>query len=208
MVHLKRGILSPNNRKSKLCVVAPSSRNLDKPIANLDEEEEPEPLPHNDTTPNGGSMATKHHLENHGLGLTDNFGLELAIVVGSAILFRRLWILHCIHFIVLRRTVRLAVAWIDYFFDAGIYEEVKRTALYIFRFYMSHTEKALSGDSLRLFVAASWLQQYNAWGYHIWFAILRRQYKQINKMELKEQEDNLQTTEMLIGKRKQQEEQH
>jgi len=153
---LKR-VLSSNRGSGKLCVVAPSSRNLDTANANLEQEEELEPLPQNGTTTND-NLVTKHPLIHQGLGLTDNFGVELAIVVGSAIFFRRIWILHGIHFIVLRRTLRLAIAWIDYFFEAGIYEEIKRTALYIFRFYLNHTEKALSGDSMRLFVAASWLQ--------------------------------------------------
>jgi hypothetical protein len=154
-----------------------------------------------------GNLDTKHESAGHiSLGLAEHFGLELLFVVCCAIYFRRLWILHGIHFIILRRTLRLAIAWIEYFFDAGIYEEVKRTALYIFRFYMSHTEKALSGDSMRLFFAASWLQQYNAWGYQIWFAILRRQYKHVNKLELNEQEDKLQTTEMLMEKRREQRE--
>ncbi|CAJ1942516.1 unnamed protein product [Cylindrotheca closterium] len=170
---------------------------------NHEEEGESAPLPKNITVTNE-NLVTKHPLVHRGLGLTDNFGVELAIVVGSAIFFRRLWILHGIHFIVLRRTLRLAIAWIDYFFEAGIYEEIKRTAVYIFRFYLNHTEKALSGDSMRLFFAASWLQTYNAWGYHIWFAILRRQYKHVNKLELNEQEDKLQTTEMLVEKRRQQ----
>jgi len=177
---------------------------MDMALPNLEEDEEEELLPQNDTTAND-DMAAKDQSEH--LGLTDNFGVELAIVVGCAIFFRRLWILHGIHFIVLRRTLRLAIAWIDYFFEAGIYEEVKRTALYIFRLYMNQTEKALSGDSMRLFFAASWLQTYNAWGYHIWFAILRRQYKHVNKLELTEQEDKLQTTEMLVERRRKQQEQ-
>jgi len=47
-------------------------------------------------------------------------------------------------------------------------------------------------------------QTYSSWGYHIVFAILRRQYKHVNKLELNEQEDKLQTTEMLVEKRRQQ----
>ena len=198
---LKR-VLPP--KQSKLCVTAPSSRNMN--MANYDESEEESEHSNTAAAPKG-NVEKKHESAGHiSLGLAEHFGLELLFVIGCAIYFRRLWILHGIHFIILRRTLRLAIAWIDYFFDAGIYEEVKRTALYIFRFYMSHTEKALSGDSMRLFFAASWLQQYNAWGYHIWFAILRRQYKHVNKLELNEQEDNLQTTEMLMEKRRAQRE--
>lgn len=190
-------------RKSKLCVTAQSSRNMNKDLIDMEEETE-----HSATaaTPNGS--ATHERAGHMGLGLTENFGLELFFVIGCAILFRRLWILHGIHFIVLRRTLRLAIAWIDYFFDAGIYEEVKRTAVYIYRLSMSHTEKALSGDSVRLFFAASSLQQYSSWGYHIVFAVLRRQYKIVNKLALNEQEDNLQRTEMLVERRREQGEQH
>lgn len=145
-------------KRSKLCVVAPSSRNLDLSVADVEEEDDLKPLARYDKKSTNDSLATNHPSVRRGLGLADSFGLELAIVVGSAIFFRRIWILHGIHLIVLRRTLRLAIAWIDYFFDAGIYEEIKRTALYIFRFYLNHTEKALSGDSMRLFFAASWLK--------------------------------------------------
>ena len=48
------------------------------------------------------------------------------------------------------------------------------------------------------------VQNYSTWGYQIWFAILRRQYKHVNKLELSEQEAKLQTTEMLVEKRRQQ----
>jgi len=172
-------------------------------VDEMDESEKHDTSARYDTSA-AGNLSTRIEPEDTGLGLSNNFGVELAIVVSLAIVLRRLWILHGIHFIVLRRTLRLAVAWIDYFFDAGIYEDVKRTALNIFRISMSNTEKALSGDSMRLFFAASSLQTYSSWGYHIVFAILRRQYKHVNKLELNEQEDKLQTTEMLVEKRRQQ----
>ena len=141
-------------RQSRLLVTAPSSRNVNMVDDEDDESEQ------GMTTTSSSSLGTRKKSESaqRGLGLTDTIGIELAIVFGAAIFFRRLWILHFIHFIVLRRTLILAIAWIDYFFDAGLYEEVKRTALYIYRISMSHTEKALSGDSMRLFFAASWLQ--------------------------------------------------
>jgi len=194
-----RKVLTP--KPAKLCVTAPSSRDIGIAPADLDVNDETDQF---DITTANNNLSTRSEPGETGLGLADNFVVELAIVVMCAIVFRRLWILHGIHFIVLRRTLRLAIAWIDYFFDAGIYEEVKRTALHIFRISMKETEKALSGDSIRLFFAASSLQNYTSWGHHIVFAILRRQYKHVNKLELNEQEKRQQATEMLVEKRRRQ----
>eukprot|EP00980_Cylindrotheca_fusiformis_P001712 scaffold388_cov114-Cylindrotheca_fusiformis.AAC.21 len=122
------------------------------------------------------------------LKFTDNFLLQLLIVIGLAVFFRRLWILHGITVLFLHRMLTLGFRWFDFFVDTGVFDQVFRITRYIFRFAFKNTEKALQGDSLRILFAASWLQNYNAWGRHVWLAILREQYKHVNRLALSEME--------------------
>jgi hypothetical protein len=148
-------VLSPNRKKKYLV------------LGQLDQFAPAEPDLCSSTNPvhaltaQESSLSTQLQQQGNALNLADNLFLELIVVIGCAIFFRRLWILHGITIVFLRRMLKLGFAWLDFLLDTGVIHEIMSITRHIFKFAFKNTEKALQGDSLRIFFAASWLQVRN-----------------------------------------------
>lgn len=146
-------VLSPN-RKKKYVVVGKKDQ-LPTADAELGSTASTGELP---APPQNGPLPTKPPEQEKSLTVGDNVFLQLFVVIACAMFFRRLWMLHGITILFLRRMLILGLRWFDFFMDTGVFHEIMSITGYIFRFAFKNTEKVLQGDSLRMFFAASWLQ--------------------------------------------------
>jgi hypothetical protein len=144
-------VLSPN-RKKRYLVLGQSDQFAPA---------EPDLSSFTNPTSQESSLSTQLQQQDNSPNLADNLFLELIVVIGCAIFFRRSWILHGITIVFLRRMLKLGFAWLDFFLDTGVLHEIMSITRYIFKFAFKNTEKVLQGDSVRMFFAASWLQVRN-----------------------------------------------
>jgi len=189
MVGLRK-VFSPN-RKAKQHLLGQSDQPTTIPSSPPLMEPDDDDGSKDRTTNNNVQNHCKKHRNNssRGLNLGKNLLLEIGLILTFAIVFRRLWILHGITLVFLSRMFKVIFAWIGLCTDTGVFQEMWAVSMSIVKQHTDFLEKLVEGDSFRLFVAGSYIQNMNSWGIDVQLAILREQMKQINKLQTSEMKE-------------------